>query len=117
MLVPKVENRGIAEAIAIREACILYLKARIKEAVIESDNSSVVSWCIAEDGAPPWEVKVIIDDIRTLAIKASLSVSVIRRSANEVANWIARIALSLGSWSFNMGCIPHKLALLVSKDV
>lgn len=97
----------LAEAIAVREACILCIKVGIREACIESYNSSVVSWCINADGVLPWEIRTI---------RASLSFSAVCRSANEVANWIARHTLSSDSWSVDLGCIPHKLALLICKD-
>lgn len=62
-----------AEAITVREACILCMKAGIKENCIESDNSSVVSRCIEVDGVLPSEVRTVIEDILQLAVKASLS--------------------------------------------
>lgn len=42
----------LVEAIAISEGCVLCLKARISEACIQSENSSVVSWCIDIDREP-----------------------------------------------------------------
>ena len=43
----------VVEAFAIRESCVLCFKAGITGICIESDNSSVVSWCIDVDGVPP----------------------------------------------------------------
>lgn len=37
----------LAEAIAMREACVFCLRASISEAIIESDNPSVVAWCMS----------------------------------------------------------------------
>ncbi|KAM7461529.1 hypothetical protein LguiA_029650 [Lonicera macranthoides] len=67
----------VAEAIAVKETCILCIKAGIKKACTKSDNSLVVSWCIEEDGIPPGEVRTVIEDIRQLASRASLSFFVV----------------------------------------
>lgn len=56
----------LVEDIALREACVFCLKAGLLEACIESDNATVVSWCINADGVPPWEISSVISYINPL---------------------------------------------------
>ncbi|KAM7526849.1 hypothetical protein LguiA_016751 [Lonicera macranthoides] len=41
----------LAEALAIKEVCLFFIKSGITYAVIESDSAIVVSWCLKEAGS------------------------------------------------------------------
>lgn len=95
----------LAEAIAIREACIYCIKSGFSDVCIESDNASIVSWCSALSGAPPWEIVAVVKYIISHAQLASLSIVVVYKSANQVANWIAWYARNSSSWCFCLVCL------------
>lgn len=84
-------------------------KADTSSACIESDNSSMVSWCIDVDGAPLWKIRVVVSNIRALSSKASLIFAVIRRPANQVAYWMVKRELSVDSWNFNLDYVLNSL--------
>ena len=104
----------MAEAMAIREACIFCLKGGIRNVVIECDNASVVSWCDQSGKSPQWDCISIVADISALAINVNVSFNLIRREANRAADALAR-------WVLKLGCVPNlssiPLALRQSFDV
>lgn len=72
----------VAEAIAISEACVFCLKAGLSQVCVESNNSTMVSWCIGVECLPPWEIRYIFEDIKELAFSAVLSFVSTRILAN-----------------------------------
>ena len=58
----------------------------------------------------------MVSDIRALASKASFSLSAVRIPANQVANWMVKRALSVGSWNLNCGRVPTSFSTLVCND-
>lgn len=59
----------------------------------------------------------MISVIRVLANKVSFSFAAVRRLANQVANWIAKHALLIGSWIFRLGNVPNNFLVLVCEDI
>ena len=50
----------LADAFAIRQACLFCLKASISNVVIENDNSQVINLCSSNSLDPPWDCSFII---------------------------------------------------------
>lgn len=63
---------------------------------------------------PAWNIVAMISDIWVLACRSALSLSVVRRSAKQVANWIAKFCRAFGSWSYNSNSVSPRLEALVS---
>ena len=81
-----------AEAFALREACRLLQANGISNAVIFSDCKSLVS-IISADLEPPWEIEVVIKDIKFLSSNLSLVWQFIPRRFNSIAHELASEAL------------------------
>ena len=103
----------MAESLAIKEAHLLCIKDGFDSATIENASSVMISWCLKEDGVPPWDISAVIADIRSLSEGRSFSFSSVRRSANQVAHWVAKFCLSCGSWNLNVGNFPPSLLSIV----
>lgn len=65
----------LAEAVAVREACIFCSKTGLLNVCIDTDSLEVVSWCLEMDGIPLWEIAAVTYDIWELAANCSLSIS------------------------------------------
>lgn len=61
----------VAEAEAVRDACFWCLRSGFLDAIIESDNASVIDCCILIDRAPPWEIASVVEDIHKLSSRAA----------------------------------------------
>ena len=103
----------VAEAEAVRDACFWCLRYGFLDAIIESDNASVIECCILIDRAPPWEIDLVVEDIRELYSRASLSFVAVRHSANRVADWLANFVRGFGSWVYYPCFSPPPLENLV----
>jgi len=100
----------MAEAIAIREACIFCLKAGISNVIIENDNASVVSWCVRSRTSPNWDCKSVVAGILALADSCNASFSSVRHEANRAADSLARWVLKSGPIS-SLSSVPFLLRL------
>ncbi|KAL7252179.1 hypothetical protein ACSBR1_013931 [Camellia fascicularis] len=103
------------EAHAIRLACFLADAHNLQQVEIEDDNRTIILLSVSEK-VPPWEVGVLLRDIKTMASRCNFSFRWNPRHTNKVAHWLAKAALSgdLGSyWVVNP---PAPLAALLSFD-
>ena len=65
--------------------------------IIESDNASVIDFCVSNFKDPPWEVKAVIDDVQPFSHRANLSFNFVNRDANKAAHSLANFARSGGN--------------------
>ena len=56
----------------------------------KGDSVNVIAWCSFEGSDPPCEVAPIISDIRSFLIGVDVSFSLVGRSANRVADFVAK---------------------------
>lgn len=98
----------LAEALAVREDCLLCIKNNISYAVIENDLAVGVSWCLKEDGEPPWDIFAVIADIKSLFS--------VRRSVSRLAHWAAKFCLFVRNWSLDPCNFPLYLKSLARKE-
>lgn len=68
------------------------MKAGISKDIIEGDCSSVIYRCKFDGSAPPWDIENVIVDIRSFVSSLEVMFIVVRRSANSVADLIAKAA-------------------------
>ena len=102
----------MCEALAVREACVFALARNILNASVCSDSRTVISLSSSE-GVPPWEIRSIIDDIRSLALRCNISFVFVKRKENYIAHCIASLARKgnlFGDW---LGCPPPPLDSLI----
>lgn len=79
------------ELSAIRAACNMLIKSKIKGATVEADNRQAILLSVSEL-VPPWEVSAEVLDIRDLAREGDICFNWVRRAANKAAHEIAALA-------------------------
>ncbi|CAK9144345.1 unnamed protein product [Ilex paraguariensis] len=75
----------LSEAVAVKEACLVSISIELVTTTIENDNAKVK----LQRGRAPWEIVVIIGDIKQDAIDHALNFVQIPRTLNKPAYWIA----------------------------
>ncbi|XP_028122009.1 uncharacterized protein LOC114319198 [Camellia sinensis] len=104
-----------AEAVAVRLACRLVQMYGLSLADIENDNQELIHLCVSET-VPPWEIKVAVADIRSLARDRAWKLLWTRRTNNSAAHWVAtadyRSSLP-ASW---VTSVPLEFASVLSHD-
>ncbi|KAI8574296.1 hypothetical protein RHMOL_Rhmol01G0343400 [Rhododendron molle] len=76
------------EALALRKACLMGKALHLSGIQVENDNKHLITLCVSEL-VPPWECRVIIQDIKTLATGLRLFILCVPREANCAAHWMA----------------------------
>lgn len=76
------------EALALRKACLMGKALHLSGIQVENDNKHLITLCVFEL-VPPWECRVIIQDIKTLATGLHLFILWVPREANCAAHWMA----------------------------
>ena len=77
----------VAEALAVRSACLLGAVRGLAGLPICSDSKEVISLA-SSNLDPPWEINVIIQDIRSLAHPSGFKFIHAPRNFNKVAHCI-----------------------------
>lgn len=82
-----------AEAEGVMYGLLMAEALGVDRVIVESDNQEVCQACLSR-GDPPWRIAARIHKIKaSLAQHPNFSVSWIRRSANKVADLVAKLAL------------------------
>ncbi|XP_058002195.1 uncharacterized protein LOC131179386 [Hevea brasiliensis] len=106
-----------AEGMAIREALLVASRRGFTAGVVETDSHLMVQLCSSSGENAPWELEVVLHDIKfLLSSYPSLSVVYVARRANSCAHWVAnqsRIGRLVSRWVANP---PHQLAMLLAQD-
>lgn len=79
----------MSEALAMRETC-LGLQACNLQAVSAFNDSKILISLISSELDPPWEVAVIVKNIRFLSAPLGIRWQFLPRSFNLVAHWVAK---------------------------
>ena len=104
----------VAEAMAVRNACLLRATRGLTGLIICSDSKVVISLA-SSDLDPPWEVEAIIRDIREMASLLGFVFKFVPRSCNCIAHFFVKAALR-GLPFYNwVSSPPAKLRLLLDR--
>ncbi|XP_058208153.1 uncharacterized protein LOC131321162 [Rhododendron vialii] len=106
----------VIEAWALRIACSTAVEMDYNEVIFESNCQALIN-CF-KDGKPPcpWEIRTIVDDIRSWAKTRKWSFVWCSRDINTVAHGLAAFCADR-FFVFQAGCLPPAVEVLVSKDV
>ncbi|XP_028111659.1 uncharacterized protein LOC114309966 [Camellia sinensis] len=106
----------LTEALAVRMACLMIQAHKLSNVEIESDSQLVIQLCVSET-VPPWEISVVILDIRALALQFHLSFTWTRHSNNKVAHWVAKTQASNSLPDIWNVYLPSSFVTLLFSDV
>ncbi|KAM7465724.1 hypothetical protein LguiB_013286 [Lonicera macranthoides] len=104
----------MAEAIAIREACIVGACRNISGLVICSDSKFVIS-LISSDLDPPWDIEALVVDIRRFAVAFDFKFIFVRRYQNIIANSIVQAVLRDSLPCNSVSTVPSSIRRLLER--
>jgi len=91
----------VAEVTAVRDGLKTALEAGYRRNKVEGDNQVVIR-VIQARATPPWQIAIIIEDIRNLIEGCEdISFKHIYREGNMVANWVAKYVCTIRSTSLS----------------
>ena len=106
----------MAELCAIRNACRLVVDYGWQNAIVESDSKLAISLASTEQ-VPPWNLAVIVDDIRTWASQLDICFSWVRRNCNIAAHVVAKMSFDSHERFFWDVVFPEQITSVVRSDM
>lgn len=103
------------EAWALRIACVTAVDQEITRAVFEWDCKEIIDCLSREDYKCPWEIEVVIADVKRWAAQREWSFSWVNREKNRVAHWLASQHLAR-NFVYSPSCILPDMEILLAKD-
>lgn len=88
---------------------------QLRFCTIVVDNQALVEQSSSEN-VPPWEISVIIEDIRDLARRQNVDFRFVPRKCNRAAHWLAAKACDEGLFHNWLGCRPPHLVFLIASS-
>ena len=86
-----IKESNEAKVLAILEALRIFSFTLKENLIVESDSSNAIRWASkAERG--PWRLQYYFNEIKALSFSIKVSLSHIYRSANFMANSLAKLA-------------------------
>lgn len=82
----------VAEALAVRNACLVGTIRELQRLIICSDPKMLIS-LVSLDLEPPWKIETNIKDIHSIVGPLGFDFTFIPRNLNRLANCIVKLAL------------------------
>lgn len=87
-----IKDSNEAEILSILRALTIWKDFGGGNLVIEGDSTNAFKWAIGSK-RPPWRLNNVVREVRVLASELGVSFAQVRRSANGVADYFAKLGV------------------------